>query len=123
MFSDIKVGQFIRARVEFRENDGRSKIRPCLVLGTAKHGGHTVYLCSPGSTKTGKVQGAVEVILNHEEAVKVGYLEETVFRFSRCSLVAILDRDVSSVYGSCHDTSPAIHRAILNAAHSIGCPL
>lgn len=115
-----KAGQFIRAVVPFKEDDGRSKVRPLLVLAEAKLEGNKVYLCAPQSTQTGKCHGDAEVVVTYEDAMAVGLQNSAVIRFSRQSLVAIMDRDVSNTYGTVSQMSKNAQRAMRNAARSVG---
>lgn len=119
-----RIGQFVKAPVAFKEADGRSKVRPVLILAKAKmKDGSVVYLTAPASTQAHKTRGDVEVILRKDEAIKVGLSEESVLRFSRQSLVAVLDRDVTNLFGHYTALSGATQRAIGNAAKSVGCEL
>lgn len=116
-----KIGQFIKASVAFHEEDGRSKVRPCLILAKARHGENMVYLCAPLSTQIGKTHGDSEIVLRKNEALMAGMPEESVIRLSRSSLVPVLDRDMTNVYGHVKDLPPSVQQAIKNAAKSLGC--
>ncbi len=116
-----KIGQFIKANVAFHEEDGRSKCRPCLILAKARHGENMVYLCAPLSTQTGKTHDWHEIVLCANDALMAGIAEASVIRLSRSSLVPVLDRDMTSVYGHVKDLPASVQQAIKNAAKSLGC--
>jgi hypothetical protein len=117
----MKIGQFIRAEVAFHENDGRNKVRPCLILDIARSpSGQMVALCAPCSSKTNKSHGNVEVCLSEHETSRVGIQGETVVRFSKKSIVAIQENQVTNVYEKYTKLSSTAVRSIQNAAKSIG---
>lgn len=118
-----QVGQFIRASVPFEEKDGRSKVRPCLVLAKARHEKGIVFLCAPLSTQTAKSHGGIEVVLRREEAASAGLTDSSVVRFERRHLVPVLASDVANEYGRIGDLPASAQRAIKNAAKSLGCVL
>lgn len=122
---EVKIGQFIKAKVEFEEEDGRYKVRPCLVLDKARYPqtGEMVYLVAQLSTKTDKVRGAVEVILEESIAKAAGLDAKSVIRFSRTSLIPLLEKDVTNTLGSVKDLPKLSLVAIQKAALSVGCKL
>ena len=116
-------GQFVRAVVSFEENDGRRKPRPIFILAKIEHQGSFIYLAAPGSTKVGKCRGDIEVVLNQDDAAKLELAESTVLRFSRQSLRAVMDKDITHFYGDYTLLSPSLQLSLQHAAKACGCPL
>lgn len=86
-----KAGTFVWANIPFAEGDGRSKIRPVLVLArTRLPNGDVAYLGAGKYSSTDKVRGSIEVMLTQAEALEVGMDKAGVLRFSRGDLVAFL---------------------------------
>jgi hypothetical protein len=119
-----KIGQFVWAEVPFREDDGRKKRRPVLVLGKVRaNNGDVVYLGAAKYSAIEKCRGEIEVVLSKLEAEQAGLDKEGVVRFSRDSLVAFFDRDIVSERGHYTKCSPLIQKALENAARSVRFPL
>lgn len=116
------AGQFIWGRFPFAEGDGRAKVRPALILSVASTNGHKVFLCAGLYSATEKVRGAVEVCLTPEECQLIGLgHQDSVLRFSRQQIQALMDRDVCSSIGSVSDLPCEKQASIFRAAKSIGC--
>jgi hypothetical protein len=120
---EAKVGQFIKAKVQFEEDDGRYKIRPCLVLRKVRTDFGVVYLCAPMSSQINKSRGDEEVVISQKDAMSVGFSASSVIRFSSISRVAVLEADVTNVFGSFKSLPSLTNKAICRAAKTIGFPL
>ena len=115
-----KAGTFVWANIPFAEGDGRSKIRPVLILArTRLPNGDIAYLGAGKYSSTDKVRGGIEVILTQAEALEVGMDKAGVLRFSRGDLVAFLDRDVQSEPGHYSRLSASKQEAIRRAAKAV----
>lgn len=119
---DIKIGDFIWGSFPFAEGDGRSKVRPALILAVASTHGHKVYLCVGLYSATEKVRGAIEITISAEEAQQIGLdYHESVLRFSRHNIQALMDSDIVSTVGTVNNLPPLKQVAIHRAAKAIGC--
>lgn len=120
----MKAGQFARAFVAFSEEDRRGKYRPVLILAKARMAnGTVVYLVAPDSTKVDKCHGDFEVVLSLSDAESAGMDQASVLRFSRQSLRAVREQDISHTYGRICDLPQAKQIAIRHAAKAVGCEL
>jgi hypothetical protein len=113
----VKAGDFVIARFPFAEGDGRYKVRPALVIGTARgEAGQEYALLAGKYSATDKVRGEVEVVLTRSEAIAVGQDKEGVIRFDRRNLAVVPADDVLSVTGDWDQLPPpkkeSLQRAI-----------
>lgn len=119
-----KIGQFVWARIPFKENDGREKNRPVLVIGKVRApNGDVVFLGAPRYSAIEKCRGEIEVVISEHEAELVGLDKAGVVRFSRAELVAFLDRDIITERGHYTQCSPLTQKALENASRAIRYPL
>lgn len=119
-----KIGQFVNAAVSFREMDGRSKVRPVLVLGkTRAPNGDVVYIAAPRYSAVDKVRGDVEVVMSEPDSQLVGLTKSAVVRFSRDSLVAFLEKDIQNEWGHYSALPARVRNSLESAAKSVRFPL
>lgn len=119
-----KKGTFVWAEIPYREEDGRQKRRPVLILDRIRReNGDVVYLGAAKYSATEKCRGDVEVVLSRQEAQRLGLDKEGVIRFSRDSLVAFFDRDIVGEREHYTVLSPRTRAALERAAKSVRYPL
>ena len=119
-----KIGQFVWTEIAFKENDGRKKNRPVLIIGKVRaDNGDMVYLGAPRYSAIEKCRGEIEVVISEREAQLVGLDKAGVVRFSRNELVAFFERDIITERGHYTQCSPLTQKALENAAKSVRYPL
>lgn len=115
------IGNFVIAKVFFAEDDGRYKLRPCLVIDKAKtQSGQIIYLVAPKYSATEKVRGDIEVVMGRAAATAVGLDKEGVVRFDKDSLRAVAAKDVVCQLGHYKRLDPLMQTALQRAACRIG---
>jgi len=119
----MKTGDFIIARFPFAEGDGRYKVRPALVIGTARGEDGQEYVLLAGKfSAADKVRGEIEVVLTRSEAIAVGQDKEGVIRFDRRNLAVIPVDDVLTKTGDWDQLPPLKKQSLRRAiARLKGC--
>ena len=83
-----QAGEFWLAKFSFEENDGRYKVRPVLVL-ESKPFGTKVAFC--GTQKLDATASRTEVLLDDEEAMRVGLQRAGRICFGNHRIISRLD--------------------------------
>ena len=117
------IGKFVWAAVPFAEGDGRYKIRPALVIAQAEMGDENVFLLAPRYSAADKCKGGNEVVMDSDDAIRVGLDHEGVLRFNREHIVAVKAKDIRNVLCGIDRLSARKAEAIRLAARRLGCNL
>lgn len=117
----MKAGDFAWCHVAFHERDGRSKLRPVLILAVGHIGGVPGAIVAPKYSASEKVRGAVEVVVNGVDSEALGFdRQEGVFRFAADRPVFVRLADIRSRVGSLSKASPALRVRFERAMKNIG---